>query len=181
MWRADYSLESPFLPKSPRCRWAACLISTDYSLIGVLQNTMTSALFTDGINHSLAELEIPTEFVPSSLFRGCIAQPPVPTPTPHLLSCLMPSRLQIISNTVYVSACKDQGEPRYCYGLPSRFTGLTHHMVCLCYLWSKMSASVSYLRSWDGAVGLLRLFHLYIGWPVQANINDCHSCFALNM
>lgn len=37
---------------------------------------MTSALFTDGINHSLAELEIPTEFVPFSLFGGCITQPP---------------------------------------------------------------------------------------------------------
>ena len=102
MWRADYSLESPLLPKSPRCRWAACLISTDYSLIGVLQNTMTSALFTDGINHSLAELEIPNEFVPSSLFRGCIVQPPAPPPppTPRLLCCLMPSCWQIISNTV---------------------------------------------------------------------------------
>lgn len=80
VWRADYSLESPLLPKSPRCRWAACLISTDYSLIGVLQNTMTSALFTDGINHSLAELEIPTEFIPSSLFGGCVARAP---PAPH--------------------------------------------------------------------------------------------------
>lgn len=124
---------------------------------------MTSALFTDGINHSLAELEIPTEFVPSSLFRGCIAQPPVPPPTPHLLSCLMPIRLQISSNTVYVSACKDQGEPQACYGLPCRFTGLTQHMVCQCHLWSKMLALVLYLHSWDGAVGLLRLFHHYIG------------------
>lgn len=34
-------------------------MSTDYSVIGVLQNEMTSALFTDGINHSLAELEPP--------------------------------------------------------------------------------------------------------------------------
>lgn len=88
MWRADYSLESPLLPKSPRCRWAACLISPDYSLIGVLQNTMTSALFTDGINHSLAELEIPTEFIPSTLFEGCIAQPPAPHhPASVLVGC----------------------------------------------------------------------------------------------
>lgn len=39
---------------------------------------MTSALFTDGINHSLAELEIPTEFFLFSLFRGYMAQPPAP-------------------------------------------------------------------------------------------------------
>lgn len=39
---------------------------------------MTSALFTDGINHSLEELEIPTEFIPSSLFGSCIAQPYAP-------------------------------------------------------------------------------------------------------
>lgn len=37
---------------------------------------MTSALFTDGINHSLAELEIPAEFVLFSLFGGGISQPP---------------------------------------------------------------------------------------------------------
>lgn len=36
-------------------------MNADYSVIGVLQNKMTSALFTDGINHSLAELEIPAE------------------------------------------------------------------------------------------------------------------------
>lgn len=51
----------PPLLKSPK-RWrAARLMSADYSVIGVLQNKMTSALFTDGINHSLAELEIPAE------------------------------------------------------------------------------------------------------------------------
>lgn len=104
LWRADYSLESPLLPKSPRCRWAACLISTDYSLIGVLQNTMTSALFTDGINHSLPELEIPTEFIPSSLFGGCIAQSPPLSPlcpsTHPASSCWMLSARQIISDIV---------------------------------------------------------------------------------
>lgn len=36
---------------------------------------MTSALFTDGINHSLVELEIPNGFILSSLFGGCVAQP----------------------------------------------------------------------------------------------------------
>lgn len=56
-WRANH----PPLLESPK-RWrAARLMSADYSVIGVLQNKMTSALFTDGINHSLAELEIPAE------------------------------------------------------------------------------------------------------------------------
>lgn len=36
---------------------------------------MTSALFTDGINHSLVELEIPNGFILSSLFGGYVAQP----------------------------------------------------------------------------------------------------------
>lgn len=68
-------------------------MSTDYALIGVLQNTVTSALFTDGINHSLAELEIPVESDPSSLLIGCIDQtptPPPPGPSPRrLLSARM--------------------------------------------------------------------------------------------
>jgi len=47
---------------------------------------MTSALFTDGINHNLAELEIPTEFMPSSLFEGCMVKPPAPHHPPTFLS-----------------------------------------------------------------------------------------------
>lgn len=39
-------------------------MSPDYSVIGVLRNKMTSALFTDGINYSLAGLEAPAESLP---------------------------------------------------------------------------------------------------------------------
>lgn len=60
---------------------------------------MTSALFTDGINHSLAELEIPTEFILSSLFRGCIAQPPAPHPASFLVGCCKADKM--LSDTVY--------------------------------------------------------------------------------
>lgn len=75
--KKGYSPESPLQLKSPRCGWAACLISTDYSQIGVLQNTMTSALFIDGINHSLTELKIPREFVLSSLFLSAAEVKPL--------------------------------------------------------------------------------------------------------
>lgn len=93
LWRADYSPESPLQPKSPRCRWAACLISSDYSLIGILQNTMTSALFIDGINHILAELKIPPEFI---LFSLNLESPDPLSPCP-LSSCYLSGQQQFLS------------------------------------------------------------------------------------
>lgn len=60
---------------------------------------MTSALFTDGINHSLAELEIPTEFILSSLFDGSIAQPHAPHPASFLVGCWEAGK--ILSDSVY--------------------------------------------------------------------------------
>lgn len=67
-----------FYWKLPRRRRAARLMSTDYSVIAVLQNKMTSTLFTDGINHSLAELEIPAESLYAVLGGGVAGpQPPI--------------------------------------------------------------------------------------------------------
>lgn len=75
---------------------------------------MTSALFTDGINHSLAELEIPTEFVPSSLFGGCIARAPAPHhPVPFLLDAELPANYFEHCAFSAQAVCKDQ--PRFCY------------------------------------------------------------------
>lgn len=173
MWRADYSQESPLLPKSPRCRWAACLISADYSLIGVLQNTMTSALFTDGINHSLVELEIPNGFILSSLFGGCVAQPvPLMALTLFfLLECWVANKFSLLRRA---NLCRD--------ALP----------LLDCKVWSntklgvKKDNSVFLFSSCEGAVGWIRQLHIkewVPRWSISSSATGfyCTICAVTHM